>query len=190
MSKVSDHFIYIVSGTNRPISNTLRVARVVQRCYEQAGIASELYSLADIPPEIFSPAAYSAKPPAFVAVQQKVLAASGLHLVMPEYNGSFPGVLKHFIDMLKFPESFEHKPIAMVGLANGQWGGLRAVEQMQMVVGYRNAHVFPDRIFVPAVQHKFDSSGQLNDSELQKRFARQAAGFAEFAGLVTQRTQR
>ena len=112
----------------------------------------------------------------------------GLHLVLPEYNGSFPGVLKYFIDMLKFPESFEHKPVAFVGVANGQWGGLRAVEQMQMVVGYRNAHVYPDRIFVPFVQKKLNAGEKLNDAELEERFARQARGFAQFAGLFVKRT--
>jgi chromate reductase len=177
------HSIFIVSGTNRPVSNTLRIARVVERHYEREGVKAELFSLADLPPEIFSPEAYGSKPPAFVQLQQKVISAAGLHLVIPEYNGSFPGVLKHFIDMLKFPESFDRKPVAFVGVANGQWGGLRAVEQMQMVVGYRNGHVYPTRIFVPNVQDKLDAQGGLIDAELDNRFADQARGFAEFAGL-------
>jgi NAD(P)H-dependent FMN reductase len=181
---LSDHSIFIISGTNRPISNTLRIARIVQRQYEQAGVHCTLFSLADLPIEIYSPDAYTNKPAMFVEIQRKILAAAGLHFVVPEYNGSFPGVLKHFIDMLKFPDSLDHKPAAFVGLANGQWGGLRAVEQMQMVVGYRNAHVFPDRIFVPQVQTKLDGNGELTDGELAQRFVRQAKGFAEFAGLL------
>ena len=183
-----DHRIFIISGTNRPISNTLRIARIVERHYQQLGVNAELFSLAEhVPQELYAPQAYDNKPAAFVAVQQKVFAAAGLHFVMPEYNGSFPGVLKHFIDMLKFPESFEHKPMAFVGVAMGQWGGLRAVEQMQMVVGYRNAHVFPERIFVPAVQTKLDAEGNLTDGALEERFARQARGFAEFAGLFVKK---
>ncbi len=182
-----DHSIFIISGTNRPISNTLRVARVVERCYQRASVRAEIFSLADLPIEIFHPDAYTLKPPAFVALQEKVLAAAGLHLVVPEYNGSFPGILKHFIDMLKFPESFQHKPVAFVGIANGQWGGLRAVEQLQMVFGYRNAHIFPDRVFVPAVQKKLDAEGNVNDAELNERLIRQTRGFAEFSGLFQKR---
>jgi len=181
------HSIFIISGTNRPISNTLRISRIVQQQYQQAGIDCELFSLADVPAEIYSPDAYVKKPAAFVEIQQKVLAAAGLHIITPEYNGSFPGVLKHFIDMLKFPESFDRKPIAFVGVANGQWGGLRAVEQMQLVVGYRNAHVYPDRIFVPSVQNKFDAEGNLMDPALLDRFSRQARGFAQFAGLFVKK---
>ncbi|HWE03112.1 MAG TPA: NAD(P)H-dependent oxidoreductase [Tepidisphaeraceae bacterium] len=177
------HSIFIVSGTNRPVSNTLRIARVVEAHYAGAGVKTELFSLADLPPEIFSPEAYGRKPPDFERLQDRVIAAAGLHLIIPEYNGSFPGVLKHFIDMLKFPESFDRKPAAFVGVANGQWGGLRAVEQMQMVVGYRNAHVYPGRIFVPHVQNKLDAQGQLIDADLDARFAKQTRGFAAFAGL-------
>ena len=54
--------------------------------------------------------------------QQRVLDAAGLHIITPEYNGSFPGVLKYFIDMLKFPESFVEKPVAFTGEAAGLWG--------------------------------------------------------------------
>jgi NAD(P)H-dependent FMN reductase len=182
-----DHRIFILSGTNRPISNTLRIARIVQRHYQQLGVNAELYSLADVPPELYSPEAYKTKPAAFLAVQQKIFDAAGMHIVVPEYNGSFPGVLKHFIDMLKFPESFDRKPMAFVGVANGQWGGLRGVEQMQMVVGYRNAHVFPDRIFVPFVQNKLDGEEKLTEAALDARFAQQARGFAEFAGLFVKK---
>src|SRR4051794_18200886 len=102
--------ILIVSGSNRPGANTEKTARTVERHYQSNGVKTDFYSMAEMPPEFFSPDAYRTKPPAFVAVQQRVLSAAGLHVVTPEYNGSFPGVLKHFIDLLKFPESFERKP--------------------------------------------------------------------------------
>src|SRR5438552_3661797 len=82
-------------------------------------VPHELSSLTELPPQWFDPANYASKPPAVQTVQQRILDAGGLHLVVPEYNGSFPGVLKFFIDMLKFPESFGRKPVAFVGEANG-----------------------------------------------------------------------
>ena len=85
-----------------------------------------------------------------VAIQNRVLDAAGLHVVTPEYNGSFPGVLKYFIDMLKFPESFDRKPVAFLGEAAGTWGGLRSVEQLQMIFGYRNATSSPSASSSPA----------------------------------------
>ena len=69
-------------------------------------------------------------------------------VVVPEYNGSFPGILKYFIDLLPFPESFDCRPVSYVGVSAGQWGALRAVEQLQLVFGYRNAYVHPPRTFL------------------------------------------
>ena len=174
--------ILIISGTNRPNSNALRVARVLERHYQAAGAASEIFSLQDLPPEMFDPGAYAHKPPAILALQQRILAARWLHVVTPEYNGSFPGVLKYFIDMLKFPESFEHKPVAFTGEAAGQWGGLRPVEQLQQVFGYRNAYVYPDRVFIPGITKIMDADGNIADAAINDRLAKQAAGFARFTG--------
>ncbi len=119
---MSDRPILIISGTNRPNSNALRVAKILVRHYQQLGVACELFDLQELPCEIFSPATYAAKPPAVQREQQRMLDALGLHVITPEYNGSFSGALKYFIDMLKFPESFDGKPVAFVGEANGAWG--------------------------------------------------------------------
>lgn len=178
---MSQRPILVLSGTNRPGSNTLKIARAVESAYMKLGVPIDFYSLTDLPQEIFSPASYAAKPAAFTEVQNRVLQSGGLHIVTPEYNGSFPGVLKYFIDMLKFPESFEHKPVAFVGVAAGIWGALRPIEQLQGVFGYRNAHIFPDRVFIPTVMPKLSAEGALLDASLTERISRQAQGFAKFA---------
>lgn len=177
-----DRSILIISGTNRPQSNTLRVARVVLEHYQRQHLPAELFSLCDLPPEVFEPTVYATKPPAMAHIQQRVLDASGIHVVMPEYNGSFPGILKYFIDILKFPESFDRKPVAFVGLATGMFGALRAVEQLQMVFAYRNAHLYPDRVFIPMLREKLDAEGNVKDPALDERLTKQVRGFAQFAG--------
>jgi chromate reductase len=175
--------ILLISGTNRPGSHALRISRAIEDHYKLHNIPIEVYSLEEMPREIFDPSSYATKPASFVPVQQRVLNAAGLHIVSPEYNGSFPGILKYFIDMLKFPESFERKPVAFVGEATGIWGAFRAVEQLQMIFGYRNAHVYPERVFIPGINKRFDpASGKLNDPEIDARLAAQAKGFAEFVG--------
>jgi len=179
--------ILIISGTNRPDSSTLRVARRVERHYADAGIPANLLNLEELGTEVFKPEAYAAKPPAFEAVQQRVLDSAGLHVVLPEYNGSFPGVLKYFIDLLRFPESFDRKPVAFVGVTSGTWGALRAVEQMQMVFAHRHAHVYPERVFISDVARKFPPDGALTDAALDDRLSQQVRGFAQFCGLFARR---
>jgi chromate reductase len=181
---MSDGSILIVSGTNRPGCNALRVARVLERHYQAAGVAGvEVFPLTELPGEVFQGSAYATKPPAMGAIQRRVVAARGLHVVTPEYNGSFPGVLKYFIDMLKFPESFERKPVAFTGEAAGTWGGLRPVEHLAAIFAYRNAHLYPDRVFIPGVNGRLDADGNLTDAAIDERLAKQAAGFAQFARL-------
>ena len=177
--------ILIISGTNRPNSNALKIARTLEAHYQREAMPAELLSLEQLPREAFEPSAYATKPPAVVEMQNRVLAACGLHVVTPEYNGSFPGVLKYFIDLLKFPESFENKPVAYVGEAMGIWGGMRAVEQLQMIFGYRHAHSFPVRVFIPGVAKLLDASGKLTDQAIEQRLAEQVKGFIRYIPAVT-----
>ena len=171
--------IAIVSGTNRPGSNTHKVATQIEAMYRSLGVETRLLDLQELPPELFAPEAYATKPASFAAFSDTILAADGLVIVTPEYNGSFPGVLKLFIDMLPFPESFQSRPVCFVGLAAGIWGAIRAVEQLQAIFGYRNAHIFPERVFMPGVQKHLDETGKLTP-DIEKRLVAQTAGFVGF----------
>lgn len=172
--------ITLISGTNRPGSNTRKVTTVIAAIYADLVIPHQVLDLQDLPAELFTPAAYAAKPAAFAPFSQAVIGASGLVIVTPEYNGSFPGVLKLFIDHLQFPESLDQKPVCFVGLAAGAWGALRSVEQLQAIASYCNAHVFPKRVFLPGIGQALDAAGQFTDPSSFKRLRQQAAGFAGF----------
>ncbi len=176
--------ITLVSGTNRPGSNTRKVARHVEEIYAELKVPLRVLDLAQMPAEIFSPASYAQKPSAFSPFADAVLQASGLHVVTPEYNGSVPGVLKYFIDMLKFPESFERRPVCFTGLSAGIWGALRPIEQLQQIFGYRNAYLYPERVFLPQINNLLDEQGRLHDAELLGRLRKQAQGFAEFVECI------
>ncbi|HWD21440.1 MAG TPA: NAD(P)H-dependent oxidoreductase [Verrucomicrobiae bacterium] len=172
--------IVIISGTNRPGSNTRKVTARVESIYQALGVPYTLLDLADLPPEILSPAAYAEKPPKFAKFTDAILASEGVVIVTPEYNGGLPGILKYFIDMLPFPESFEQRPVCFVGLAAGIWGALRPVEQLQAIFAYRNAYIYPERVFMPGIGRLLEASGQLNNPEIVGRLEKQAAGFVRF----------
>ena len=161
--------IVIISGTNRPNSITRKVTAHVEAIYKSLGVAFQVLDLADMPPEIFSPTSYAEKPAAFKKFTDAILASDGVVIVSPEYNGGVPGVLKYFIDMLPFPESFEHRPVCFVGVAMGIWGALRPIEQLQAIFGYRNAFIFPERVFMPGIGKLLDASGQFVGPEIPKR---------------------
>ena len=172
--------ITLISGTNRPGSNTRKITRQLEEIYVALKVPVRVLDLAQLPPDIFSPASYAEKPASFQPFADGVLQSSGLHLVTPEYNGGMPGVLKYFIDLLKFPESFEHRLVCFTGLAAGVWGALRPVEQLQQIFGYRNAYLFPERVFLPQVNALLDEAGRLKNPELLERLRKQASGFVDF----------
>jgi len=172
--------IALIVGTNRPGSNTRKVAAQIENIYAELKVPLRVLDLEKLPPEIFSTGSYAEKPKSFQPFAEAILQSAGIHVVTPEYNGSVPGALKYFIDMLKFPESFDGRPACFTGLSAGVWGGLRPVEHLQQIFGYRNAHIFPVRVFMPQVHNLFDGSGKIKDAELLSRLKKQAEGFAEF----------
>ncbi len=170
----------LIVGTNRPGSNTRKVARHVEEIYAALKVPLHVLDLAQMPTEIFSVASYAEKPAAFRPFADAVLKSSGLVIVTPEYNGGMPGVLKYFIDMLKFPESFHKRPVCFVGLSAGIWGALRPIEQLQQIFGYRNAFIYPERVFLPQINNLLNDAGRLTDPELLGRLKAQAEGFVDF----------
>lgn len=172
--------ITILSGTNRPGSNTRKIAGHLKTVYESLSESPGFLDLAELPPGVFAPESYAQKPAAFAPFAHAVVEADGLVVVTPEYNGGIPGVLKYFIDLLPFPESFERKPVCFVGLAAGIWGALRPVEQLQSIFGYRNAFIYPERVFLPRVNDLLGEDGTLGDAASKKRLHEQAAGFVSF----------
>ncbi len=178
--------ITLVIGTNRPGNNTKKVARHVEEIYRGMKVPLHILDLADLPPEIFSPTSYLEKPKSFASFSDAILKSDGLHVLAPEYNGGIPGVLKYFIDMLKFPESFERRPVCFTGIAAGIWGALRPIEQLQAIFGYRNAYIYPERVFLAQVGSLLDQSGRLQNPELLERLNKQADGFVTFVECLRQ----
>lgn len=172
--------IRIISGTDRPGSNAKRISEYLQKKYRQQGVTAGIIDLRNFPLEKVSGGRYGEEIPAVDQFVDQAVIADGLVIVCPEYNGSYPGILKLFIDYFPFPESLHKKPIALVGEANGSFGALRAVEQLQQVIGYRNAHIFPERVFIPRVNDNFDTEEGIKDSFQQELLESQIENFVPF----------
>jgi NAD(P)H-dependent FMN reductase len=172
--------LQIISGTDRSNSNALRVSNYLQQKYREQGVEPGIIDLQDFPTDKVKGGKYGQELPAVDVFVSNAVKADGLVIVCPEYNGGYPGILKLFIDYLPFPGSLNKKPIALVGEANGDFGALRAVEQLQQVVGYRNAHVFPERVFIPRVNKNFNDESGIQDSFQQELMESQIKNFIPF----------
>lgn len=170
---------YIIAGTDRPDSNTLKVSKIIQGIYKDLGEAVEIIDLKELKQHLHDDIHYGKPSEALQPYLNKVLGSEGLIVVCPEYNGSMPGILKYFIDHLKFPESFEYRPVCFVGLG-AMFGALRPVEHLQGVFGYRNAFIFPERVFMMNVFKIINAEGQLTDELMKSLLVKQAKGFQKF----------
>ena len=101
--------VTIIAGTNRPKSSTLNVAKYYQKTLAQKGLQANVLSLTQLPDNIIVSDLYGSRSPEFNQIQQLITDTSKFLFVIPEYNGSFPGVLKVFMDACSFPQSFYDK---------------------------------------------------------------------------------
>ena len=170
---------YILSGTNRPGSRSRIISGLVQEIYKELGEDVEIIDLSLIDLTQLTGREYGAALPASVQTAvEKINQADGLIIVCPEYNGSMPGALKYFIDHWSYPASFEYRPVAFIGLG-GKFGGLRPVEHLQQVFGYRNGFIFPLRVFLTDIFTGL-KDGKLVNPTLQDLLVQQAVGFKKF----------
>ncbi|MDV3131240.1 NADPH-dependent FMN reductase [Mycobacterium sp. 29Ha] len=82
-----------------------------------------------------------------VALRQAAADADAALVVTPEYNGSIPGVLKNAIDWLSRPfgdSALKGKPLAVVGAALGQYGGVWAHDETRKSFGIAGPRVIED----------------------------------------------
>ncbi len=174
---------YIISATNRPGSNSRIVSGILQEIYQKRACRAQIISLRDLPFDKLLAQPYPEKLPKEVQqVITKLNGSSAFTVVCPEYNGSFPGIFKFFIDHWSYPETFEYRPISFVGLG-GRFGGLRAVEQLQQIMGYRNAFIYPQRVFLQNISNLL-SKGKITDPEIIQLLNTQAEGFLKFISAL------
>lgn len=149
----------IISGTNRLGSNSLKVAEYYKKELNEKGEKWQVLSLTDLPHDILFTDLYGHRSPAFAPIQELVSQAQKFVFIIPEYNGSYPGVLKTFIDACSYPVSFYHKKAALVGVSTGKYGNIRGVDHFTGVCNYMRMHVMPLKIHIPSIQNELSSDG-------------------------------
>jgi chromate reductase len=154
----------IISGTNRPNSSTLKVAKHYQQLMEQKGEKTQLLSLEKLPIDIAFNELYDKRSQAFQQLLDTyILPVHKFVFVVPEYNGSFPGILKLFIDAVH-PDLLRRKKIALLGVSSGRAGNLRGMEHLTGIFNYLGVFVHPNRLPVSSVLTLLDDKGAIKDA--------------------------
>ncbi|RYG17276.1 MAG: NADPH-dependent oxidoreductase [Chitinophagaceae bacterium] len=153
--------VTIISGTNRPNSNTLKVAKYYQKQLALKGLKTNLLDLQDLPPNLIASDLYGKRSPEFEHIQYLVAQTTKFLFIIPEYNGSFPGVLKLFVDACSFPESFYDKKACLVGVSSGKYGNIRGIDHFNGVCAYLHLHVMPLRLHIATIKSELNESGDF-----------------------------
>ncbi|MGZ8558703.1 MAG: NADPH-dependent FMN reductase [Chitinophagaceae bacterium] len=93
-------------------------------------------------------------------LSEKIFAADAFILVSPEYNGSYSPAMKNLLD--HFPKQ-HHKPFGIATASLGAMGGIRAAQQLLLLVPALFGIASPYMLVAPGVDKKFDKEGNLND---------------------------
>ena len=143
---------------------SVHAARFVEsQLRSRKGVATELIDIADLNLPV-DDAGERIKDPRFSSAMER---ADAIVIVSPEYNHSFPGLLKHVLDSCL--KEYIHKAAGIVGVASGAFGGTRVIEHFQPVLRELGlVSIFWDVNF-GTVEKVFDQRGQLLDQAYVRR---------------------
>ena len=168
--------ITLLVGTNRPKSRARRIANYYHATLTELEAESQILDLAELPIDFISTALYenAGSHPEFNRLAAMLDAGNKLVIITSEYNGSFPGVLKAFIDGLPYPGGLWGKKAALVGLSTGGQGGLLAMTHLTDVLMYLGTAVLPQRVRLPFINQDLNPEDGLN-LELSRKLLREQA---------------
>lgn len=173
--------ITIISGTNRANNLTSRVCEYYKKQLTENGESVQLFSLEELPSNFaFNNDVYSNADSKFSElVNQYIKGVDKLVIVSPEYNGSFPGVLKTFIDGV-WPEMFRNKKVALVGVASGRAGNLRGNDHLTTIFHYLGVEVLSYKIAISGIDGLIAPDGDLADNKTKEVIIKQIQSFLKF----------
>jgi chromate reductase len=113
-------------------------------------------------------------------MQKSISSSDGVILATPEYHGSFSSTLKFLIENMGFPSALAGKPVALLGVASGQIGAIKSLEQLRGVCSHVGALVLPGGVSVAQVNRVFDQDGNCLDEKMEDRIRGVARHMVDF----------
>ncbi len=163
----------IISGTNRPGSNTLRIATQYQQLLAEKGIRAGLTSLENL--EV------STRNDSIRQLEEEVLIPTEKFIfVVPEYNGSIPGVLKSLFDSSDIQRVWWGKKALLTGVSTGRAGNLRGMEHLTGILHYMKVVVHPNKLPISVVNVLLNLDGSVKDPATLRVMGQQLDEFIAF----------
>ena len=160
--------IEIIAGSPRENSVTHRVALFLKKILTER--TSHTVDIIDVREwelpllqNVF--VSVDATPEEFKPLSKRMFNAHAFILATPEYNGSYTSAMKNLLD--HYPKQ-SHKAFGIVTASPGMMGGIRATQQMQLLINALFGIASPHMLVIGGVDKKFDADGNLLDEAFQK----------------------
>jgi len=159
--------IPVILGTTRKGRMSVHAANfMVGQLQQRNHVRTQLIDIRELNLRV-DDAGEAVKDPRFSEAMER---ADAIVIVSPEYNHSFPGLLKHVLDSCL--KEYIHKAAGIVGVSAGTFGGARVIEHFQPVLRELGlVSIFWDVNF-GSVDKVFDASGELLDQAYIRRSAK------------------
>src|SRR5580704_6138984 len=187
--------ILVVPGSLRSGSHNVRLAALATKELAQAEADVTRISLADYPLPLYDADLVREKGPHpnAVKLKQLVCAHRGVFIASPEYNASFPPLIKNTIDWISVvrdpgePQlaAYQNRVFALGAASPGRSGGMQSLIALRQVlaVGCR-ALVLPEQITIPHAETAFDDMDQLTDARAATQLKAVARRLVDFARML------
>ena len=163
----------IIAGTNRVGSNTLKVAREYQRILQEKGISASLLSLEGVNVLV--------RDADFERIEKElIIPATHYIFISPEYNGSFPGVLKMLFDTGKTHALWWYKKALLTGVSTGRAGNLRGMDHLTGILHHIKVTVHPNQLPISSVDKLLDVDGHFSDPNTLQAIHQQLDDFIKW----------
>ena len=179
--------IVVITGTNRKNSGTLKFSEFIIDRIRKNGFKEVVHlNLCEIPLSAYENETYNeaGQSTEIANIQDKIiLPARKFWFVFPEYNGSYPGVLKLFLDALSvrsYKKSFQEKKACLTGISSGRAGNLRGMEHLTAILNHLGVTVMPNQLPVSSMEQLLNMDGEICDPETKRMIKRQVREFIEF----------
>ncbi|MFC1649801.1 NADPH-dependent FMN reductase [Patescibacteria group bacterium] len=161
---MSDLHLLVVHGTSRRGNKSIKAAEfVTQTAKKNKNLSVKLVT----PHDFKTPGDGRNKEDKSKDYGVLVKKADGFIFVIPEYNHAFPGSIKRLLDT-EF-DSYNRKPVLLVGVSSGPWGGVRAIQSILPVVRSLKMIAIKDDIYFTNINEFFDGNGEPIDRSARER---------------------
>ncbi|MEP6927724.1 MAG: NAD(P)H-dependent oxidoreductase [Ginsengibacter sp.] len=150
----------IIIGTHRIGSYSEKVAAEYRKILLEKNINATILSLKNM--DVLQ------RTPGFLKIENEILIPTQKFIfIIPEYNGTFPGVLKAMIDNSDITKAWYHKKALLTGVSTGRAGNLRGMDHLSASLHYMKMNVHHNKLPISIIDKVMDKHGHLNEETIK-----------------------